>query len=138
MTSILEIGGEHLTGVLNGETESLRSLFAARVTGWGKPFAHEEGITVGLFSDVEQEIESHVAFALVEPAANIALAQENETNLLCALALLRSLVDATHTTEVPASLKSTFPALVANARSFGALEAAGQLTELSAYYRHAL
>jgi len=138
MASILEIGGEHISSVLDGDAESLRSLFATRLAVWGKPYAHEEFVTVGLFDDVEQNIESHVAFSLIESAADIALNQQNGSALVCAITLLQSLVAATHTTEVPVALKSSYPKLVASAKALGSIEATNQLASLAGHYRHAL
>lgn len=137
MKSILDIGAGHLPDALDGDAQSLRRLFEARVTGWGKPFAYEEFITIGLFSDLEQEIESDVAFKLVGPAVNIALEQNRADGLVCALALLTSLVEATHTTEVPGPLKAAFVALAAKGTALSS-EAQDQLSELSRYYRNTL
>jgi hypothetical protein len=137
MGSILELGAEHLPAVLGGRSESLSPLLEARFGGWGLPYAHEGFITVGLFSDLEQQIKPEVAFALVGPALNLALSEKSPTKLTCALSLLSSLVEATKTTEVPTALKQSFPDLAGKAEQVGG-EASRYVTELRRYYRNSL
>ncbi len=71
MNLVLDIGSDHVTGVLAGDVESLRRLYDARLVGWGKPFFSGECFTIGTFSDLEEEIESDVAFGLVGAAVEI-------------------------------------------------------------------
>lgn len=137
MKFVLDIGADHVPGALDGNGESLRQLFDARVAGWGKPFVSGECFTIGTFSDLEQDIESDAAFRLVGTAVDIALEQNQADGLLCALSLLQTLVEATHTTEVPTPLKAAFHALAANARALSS-EAEWQVSQLSRYYRGAL
>jgi hypothetical protein len=138
MPSILDTGSEHIASMLDGNSEAMRELFSARLSGWGKPYAHENFITVGLFSDIEQEIESHVAFALIDPAIDIALAQGDRSAFVCGVALLQSLASATHTTEVPSPLRAAYWSLVERAQVLDSAEASTQLAELSRIYRNAL
>jgi hypothetical protein len=137
MNFVLDIGADHVAGVLAGDVESLRRLYDARLAGWGKPFFSGECFTIGTFSDLEEEIESDVAFGLVGAAVEIVLEQSRADDMVFAISLLRTLVEATHTTEVPSALRAAFQTLIAKARALG-IEAEWQLSELVRYYRNAL
>lgn len=137
MNFVLDIGADHVAGALSGDAESLRRLYDARLAGWGKPFFSGEGFTIGTFSDLEQEIESDVAFRLVGTAVEIVLEQSRAEEMVFALSLLRALVEVSHTTEVPAPLRAAFQTLTVKARAVGS-EAERQLSELVRYYRNAL
>lgn len=137
MSSVLESGRHHLAAALKGEAMALRALFEARVACWGKPCAHEEAMTVGLFSDFEQHLPPSVAFSLVPEAVQLAKhAQDEFERFDCALELLASLVAASATTEIPSALQASFPALERKATAFGGrpLQCAALISK---HYRHA-
>lgn len=75
MSSILDIGSEFVAEAKNGDFSALIQLFDARVKGWGKTMAHEEEMTVGLFSDLVYEMPSYCAFDMVGSAVDICMKQ---------------------------------------------------------------
>jgi hypothetical protein len=137
MNFVLDIGADHVAGALSGDVQSLRRLYDARLAGWGKPFFSGECFTIGTFSDLEEEIESDVAFRLVGAAVDIVLEQSRADEMVFALSLLRTLAEATNTTEVPAPLRAASQTLSVKARALSS-DAERQFVELVRYYRNAL
>lgn len=137
MGSILDLGKEHLPHAIAGDVEALAALFQCRVTGWGKTYAHEEELTVGLFSDLEQNVEPFVAFALVPEAVEIAASADDFDRFNCALDLVASLVVASETTEIPPRLREKLPELERKANACGR-EPISSVSVIRAHYRNAL
>ncbi|WP_432720089.1 hypothetical protein R0381_003445 [Jeongeupia wiesaeckerbachi] len=137
MSSILDLGKEHLHEALEGNPEELKALFRARVSGWGKTYAHEEEMTVGLFNDLEQKIEPYVAFSLLSEVVELAASEEDFDGFNCALDLASSLVVASGTTEIPGALQAKFSALESKAVSFGG-EPVDSIAVIRGHYRNAL
>lgn len=137
MSSILDLGKERLYEALEGNPEELIALFRARVAGWGKTYAHEEEMTVGLFSDLEQKIEPYVAFSLLSEVIELAESEEDFNGFNCALDLASSLVLASETTEIPMDLLAKFSVLESKAVSFGG-EPVDSITLIRGHYRNAL
>src|SRR5215471_12401297 len=118
MRTILDLGKEHLEKAVAGDAGAFAALFRARVAGWGKTYAHEEEMTVGLFSDLEQHVEPFISFALVPEAVSLAVCASDFDSFNCALDLLASLVVATDSTEIPTVLQAKFPELERRANVF--------------------
>ena len=137
MGTILDLGKEHLSQALAGDVEAFAALFRCRVAGWGKTYAHEEEMTVGLFSDLEQKVEPFVAFALVPEAVEIAASADDFDSFNCALDLVASLVVASETTEIPPRLQAKLPELERKANAFGR-EPVSSVSLIRAHYRNAL
>lgn len=137
MSSILDLGKEHLHEALEGNPEELKALFRARVSGWGKTYCHEEEMTVGLFSDLEQKIEPYVAFSLLSGVVELAASEEDFDGFNCALDLASSLVVASGTTEISGALQAKFSALESRAVSFGG-EPVDSIAVIRGHYRNAL
>lgn len=107
------------------------------MAGWGATYAHEEEMTVGLFSDLEEYIEPHVAFSLLQETVRLALVEEEFDGFNCALDLASSLVSATLTTEIPESLRAAFSELERKAMVFGG-EPTQNIAVIRSHYRNAL
>ncbi|WP_417069862.1 hypothetical protein [Niveibacterium terrae] len=137
MSSILDLGKEHLYEAQQGNPEELKALFRARVLGWGKTYAHEEEMTVGLFGDLEQKIEPYVAFYLLSEVVELATSEEDFDGFSCALDLVSSLVAASETTEIPGVLQEKFSALESKAKRFGG-EPVYSIAVIRAHYRNVL
>lgn len=137
MNSVLALGKEHLYEALKGNPEELKALFRIRVSGWGKTYAHEEEMTVGLFSDLEQMIEPYIAFYFLSEVVDLAESEENFDSFNCALGLASSLVIASGTTEIPRALQAKFSALESKAVRFGG-EPVDSIAVIRRHYRNAL
>ena len=137
MNSVLDLGKENLYEALEGNPEELKALFRARVSGWGKTYAHEEEMTVGLFSDLEQKIEPYVAFSLLSEVVDLAETEDDFDGFNCALDLASSLVVASGTTEIPGALQAKFAALESKAVRFGG-EPVDSIAVIRGHYRNAL
>ncbi|MBM5572940.1 MULTISPECIES: hypothetical protein [Deefgea] len=137
MNSIHELGKEHLQQALQGKPEALSALFHARVSGWGKIYAHEEEMTVGLFSDLEQKIEPAIAFSLLSNVVELAESAADFDRFNCALDLMSSLVIASETTEIPLALQTQFSAVENKALRFGG-EPCDSIAVIRKHYRNEL
>jgi hypothetical protein len=80
---------------------ALRALFYETTAAWPHPMRHEEGYTASAFDDLEQQIGSAKAFALLPEAARLALEQTDETLKETAMSLLLGLVRSSDTTQIP-------------------------------------
>ena len=85
-------------GTPSGTT--LRALFCAVTAKWPHPMRHEEGYTVGAFDDLEQQVGSAKAFALLPEAARLTLEQTDSALKEAAMSLLLGLVRSSNTTEI--------------------------------------
>ncbi|WP_133251253.1 hypothetical protein [Pokkaliibacter plantistimulans] len=137
MSSILDIGSEFVAEAKNGDFTALIQLFDARVKGWGKTMAHEEEMTVGLFSDLVYEIPSYCAFDMVDSAVDICMQQTSFDGFNCALDLIASLVIKSNTTEVPEKLRAAFPEILVKSKRFGG-EPVDICTLIRGHYRNTL
>lgn len=138
MNGVLNLGKNHFAAAINGDAAAMRALFEARLAGWGRPYAHEDEMTIGLFSDIEQHIEPSVAFLLVPEVIQLIASAQNEFACFnCALDLLSTLVDATATTEIPFALREAFPELEQQATLFGG-EPLQSIALIRNHYRNAL
>jgi hypothetical protein len=86
--------------------ENLLMLFEATCEHWKHPIRHNECFTEGAFDLLLRQVSCEAAFKLLEPAANLALAQQAETRASLACSLLQELARASATTEVPQGLRA--------------------------------
>jgi hypothetical protein len=77
-----------------------------RTTHWKHPFQHDEFVTVGLFSDLEEATSPSAAFDLIPAAVAIVLVQTDADLRASAASLLLGLVRRSDTTEMPPALGS--------------------------------
>jgi hypothetical protein len=70
----------------NGSSNSLKDLFILRTSRWKYWMISDEGCTWGLFSDLEQNARTDIAFTLIPVAIEIILSQ-NDIDLLLPLYL---------------------------------------------------
>jgi hypothetical protein len=135
LNTVLSRGKEHLSSVFIGNEDALEALFFERLKAWEQPFISDECGTYGLFTDIQQNISSHIAFSLIQKSVEIALSQSDPKRLNCAFYLIYGLIESTKTTEIPASITKYFPALKILAQQ---LEISPQaLSAIQGYYHHA-
>jgi hypothetical protein len=137
VTSLFENGEEYLGRAVAGDRDALRKLFAERTAVWAAPIISEETGTYGLFDDLNEQLESYIAFSLVPVAVNIALSQSDKSRLEQAVWLLLGIVEATQTTEVPQAMSEAFPMLREGVTRIGA-NCVGELSAINRHYRNAL
>ncbi|MDR3492558.1 MAG: hypothetical protein P4M12_11075 [Gammaproteobacteria bacterium] len=88
-------------------SDNLSELFNLRTKRWPHPYMHDECFTLGLFSDLTENISSDRAFILIPIALDIVLKQKDNNLLLISLSLLVELARASKTTELPLALIET-------------------------------
>lgn len=134
MQKIYKVGRRYFDSALQGDAESLRSLFEHRARLWCDPSYEREIPPSRLFADLACNIQSQRAFQLVPVAVEIALEQETASDLECALWLIWQLARCTSTTELPTSLGESLSAIQRKTGQYGPSEAAA-FAEILRHYR---
>ncbi|MCO6043129.1 hypothetical protein NG895_04360 [Aeoliella sp. ICT_H6.2] len=111
MQKIYKVGRRYFDSALQGDAESLRSLFEHRARLWSDPSYEREIPPSWLFNDFACKFQSQRAFQLVPVAVEIALQQETASDFECGLWLIWRLAECSGTTELPISLQKKLPAL---------------------------
>lgn len=96
----------------NPGAESLEALFWSRARPFcALPPSHIDRITTSLFRPLFVNVPGHVSFALLEPAAQLALREHDPCVFRAAVGLLADIAQAAGTSEMPAAVERSWEEL---------------------------